>query len=193
MSLHQQQGGFTLAELLIALAILGVVATFTIPKVLSGQQNSKFRAIAKESAGMISEEYLLYKTRNPVDANTSVQDVLGSFMNYVKLDTSSTLDATPNDGSPTLACNNTDLCYRLHNGSIIWTYELSFAGTSNTNAVYFVLDPDGEVSGRQDSVTLFLYYDGKIRTWQSVIPNSSCSDGTIDPNPAGDPAWFEWN
>jgi prepilin-type N-terminal cleavage/methylation domain-containing protein len=39
---------FTLAELLIALAILGVIATFSIPKVLQSQQNNQKQAIFKE-------------------------------------------------------------------------------------------------------------------------------------------------
>lgn len=47
--------GFTLAELLIALAILGVIATFTIPKILTTQQNSKYNAMAKEVASSFAE------------------------------------------------------------------------------------------------------------------------------------------
>lgn len=43
------QPGFTLAELLIALAILGVIATFTIPKILQAQQNQEKHAIYKET------------------------------------------------------------------------------------------------------------------------------------------------
>ncbi len=39
--------GFTLAELLMALAILGVIATFTIPKILGAQQSSSSNAKAK--------------------------------------------------------------------------------------------------------------------------------------------------
>lgn len=45
--------GFTLAELLIALGILGVIAAFAIPKVLSSQQDSKRKAIFRETIASI--------------------------------------------------------------------------------------------------------------------------------------------
>jgi prepilin-type N-terminal cleavage/methylation domain-containing protein len=41
--------GFTLAELLIALGILGVIATFAIPKILVAQQDTKRKAVLKET------------------------------------------------------------------------------------------------------------------------------------------------
>ena len=47
--------GFTLSELLIALAILGVLATFVIPKILTGQANSQKFAVLKESISAYSE------------------------------------------------------------------------------------------------------------------------------------------
>ena len=50
----KQHPGFTLVELLIALAILGTIATFTIPKVLQTQQDGKFKSIGKEAAGFVS-------------------------------------------------------------------------------------------------------------------------------------------
>ena len=53
--------GFTLAELLIALAILGVIATFTIPKILDSGTDSKRNAIAKEIAATVSGAYQNYK------------------------------------------------------------------------------------------------------------------------------------
>jgi prepilin-type N-terminal cleavage/methylation domain-containing protein len=49
--------GFTLAELLIALAILGVISTFTIPKLLTASANQKRNAILKECIGVIQETY----------------------------------------------------------------------------------------------------------------------------------------
>lgn len=46
--------GFTLAELLISLAILGLIATFTIPKIMSAQQNNEYSAIAQEDIATLS-------------------------------------------------------------------------------------------------------------------------------------------
>ncbi|MCE3235965.1 MAG: hypothetical protein K0Q50_2145 [Vampirovibrio sp.] len=49
--------GFTLAELLISLSILGIIATFTIPKLLMNQRVSAYNASAHESAASISGAY----------------------------------------------------------------------------------------------------------------------------------------
>jgi prepilin-type N-terminal cleavage/methylation domain-containing protein len=47
--------GFTLAELLVALAVLGVISTFTIPKVLNAQQDNKKYSILKETLATLSD------------------------------------------------------------------------------------------------------------------------------------------
>ena len=52
--------GFTLAELLIALVILGIMATFTIPKVLQSQTNEKRIAISKETIALVYGAFHAY-------------------------------------------------------------------------------------------------------------------------------------
>lgn len=47
--------GFTLAELLISLAILGMIATFTIPKILSSQQDQRKKAVFRETIAALSD------------------------------------------------------------------------------------------------------------------------------------------
>lgn len=59
---------------MIALAILGVITTFTIPKVLNSQQNGKFKAIAKEDMSMVSAAYQQYVLTNRYNANICIKD-----------------------------------------------------------------------------------------------------------------------
>ena len=135
---------FTLAELLIALAILGVIATFTIPKILESGSDSKFNSIAKEAAGMVSGAYQNYKLENTASASTTFGD-LTPYMNYVKVDTAILIDATYNSTTADCGTVNTD-CIVLHNGAILLYITSSFTDTSSTSALIFNIDPDGKVT-----------------------------------------------
>jgi prepilin-type N-terminal cleavage/methylation domain-containing protein len=111
--------GFTLAELLIALAILGVIATFTIPKVLQAQQDNKFKAIAKEAAASISGAYEAYRQNNTPSGATRFRD-LTPYLNYAAVDTSGANMVDDLQTSGTVVCNNAGTnCLRLHNGAVI--------------------------------------------------------------------------
>ena len=61
-----KHSGFTLSELLIALAILGVIATFTIPKVLQSQADQATKAKFLETYAALSEvNYFLFQNSIP--------------------------------------------------------------------------------------------------------------------------------
>lgn len=76
--------GFTLAELLISLVILGEIATFTIPKVLNAQQDGRRVAIFKETIGVLSEiTYMGYLTGELTSSN--VASYYTSKLNAVKI------------------------------------------------------------------------------------------------------------
>jgi len=189
---HRSAQGFTLAELLIALAILGVIATFTIPKVLVAQQNSQYTAVAKEAVAMVSGAYQSYLMDNVTTASTHLGDFT-EFMNYVSVDTVSTIDRVP--GQTSLNCAVATPCLRLHNGAkLLYEPSDAFGGTSATSAIYFYFDPDGEYSGsatgQGKSIVFFLYASGRITTWGSVDPGTA---GFYNPTPANDPSWFSWN
>jgi len=191
------QKGFTLTELLIALAILALIAVFTIPKVLQSQQESKYNAMAKESAAMVSDAYKIYKARNGANGNMLFNE-LTPYMNYVSIDTSGTLmDGHQELG--TINCASAVPCIRLHNGAVLWfNNAMGFGGTAATNGMWFHLDPDGKAesttNGPAKSVQFWLMYSGRVHTRGTHPPNPCWSFGCAGaPNPPYDPPWFSWD
>lgn len=77
--------GFTLAELLISLMILGLIATFTIPKILITQQTLRFNAVAKEDISAISAALTQAQYMGTLTTNTTIGDIT-QYLNYVSLD-----------------------------------------------------------------------------------------------------------
>ncbi len=172
--------GFTLAELLIALAILGVIATFTIPKILAAQQDQSYNAKAKEAAAMVSTAYQKHLLSGQLSTSSSMMS-LSQYMNYLSVDTTSTIDTYQT--STTRACTGWT-CLRLHNGAVIRHGGNPFGTT--TGGVWFDVDPDGQVTdgttnGPGKAVQFALRYNGRITTL-----------GVQSGDPAVDPPWFSW-
>ncbi len=177
--------GFTLAELLISLAILGVIATFIIPKIVQNQRNSNYNAIAKEAMATISNAYQAAKLNGTLSPNTLPQD-LTQYMNYVApVPFATVLDYRPNHVLTSFTCAN---CIKLHNGAVLAPINSSFSAQSATcppnGLVNYVLDPDGYYSGVPNSLILTLTYEGRIgsRTYSCFGTN----------NTADDPDWFSF-
>ena len=164
--------GFTLAELLVALAILGQIAVFTIPKVLNSQQNSQKKAIAKEAAAMLSGAFQQYQLNNTVTNATSMNN-LTQYMNYVSVDTGSAIDSFPGYGSATVPCSFNH-CLRLHNGALL------LIDTTGMVIGYIdaILDADGKTTGPNDSIAIMVLSTGRITSFGQY-------GGT-------DPTWFSW-
>lgn len=187
--------GFTLAELLISLSVLGVIATFTIPKILQAQQGSTFNAIGKEDASAVSGIYQIYVQNNGYSSGLSL-NTLVSNLNYVKVDSTSLIDSYPGQGS--LDCSSGWKCYRMHNGSIIaFDPGQTFGATDNLAITYFYVDPDGTYSGTTTgsgkSVVFFLYYNQRMSTLGNAVAGSHDAFGvTYNPTPSKDPTWLTW-
>ena len=200
MRQRYSQPAFTLAELLIALAILGVIATFTIPKILDSGSDSKFNSIAKEAIGMVSGAYQSHKLANGTSTSTSMSDFT-PYMNYVNADSTTTIDHIYT--STTIDCSNAShVCLRLHNGAML-RYVLTtptFANSSATSAINFFIDPDGKVTTTGavgtpgKSLEVYLYYNGRTTSRDSILPNTYLdSNGPYNPNTANNPDWFSWS
>ncbi len=188
---------FTLAELLICLSLVGVIAAYAIPKLFNAQQGEASNAIVKEVAGMISDAYIKYKA-NGGDINGQTPAVLMPYINYVKMETTGTIDYWPTvPGS--IACGAGAPCYTLHNGAKLRIWGCGMTGTNTTNAVGFIIDPDGIdsgislVDGPSKSIALMLYYNGRLATIGTVTPNTANGcNANIMPFPSADPSWFHW-
>jgi prepilin-type N-terminal cleavage/methylation domain-containing protein len=193
---HSSLPAFTLAELLIALAILGVIATFTIPKVLQSQQDGKYSAMAKETMASIAGAYDAYRQNNTVTATTT-PGVIVPYMNYVKVDSTGTvIDRTY--GSTTYVCSGGSECLVLHNGArLYYGGNDQFKGTASTSAVFYAFDPDGvygnTTNGPGKSLVFWLYANGRITTWHNADPATQYNSGAVGPCSSCDPPWFSWN
>jgi len=166
---------FTLAELLIALAILAEIATFTIPKIISAQQNGQNKAIGKETMGMLSEA--VQKAKLATDASTAIPvSSLTQYMNYVKVDTTSLVDSTPNDGTASYSCASYT-CIKLHNGSILI---MSGSITGSTGLYSCILDTNG-YKGQLESLGIVILGTGRLMTYDDYL-------GSTNRNPS----WFSW-
>lgn len=178
--------GFTLAELLIALAILGVIATFTIPKVLFTANSGQNTAVAKEAASMISGAYTAYALENGSAASGTTAGVLTPYMNYVAVDNTATAYSF---GAGCNAANT--VCLKLHNGGVLrYASNNSFGGTATTNAIYFNIDPDG--TGSATPATFVLYFNGRLTTAANQDGSTATANAPTTYTP--DPAYIaNWN
>lgn len=189
----ERVNGFTLAEILISLGILGVIATFTIPKVLMAQQDQKYNAIAKENIAMVAAAFQQAQLAGNISANTTAGD-LTQYMNYVAVNTRE-IDASYTQTN--FGCTATNPCLFMANGSALrYSTTNAFGGTDTTNSMWFYIDPDGSYGGTTDgpskSVGIFLYYNGRIIDQGNLLTGTTNSNLGYTADPGRVPPWFRW-
>lgn len=188
----EQAPGFSLVEVLIALALMGVLAAFTIPPLFTTSMSgasAKYTQSAQNSAFMIVAAYEQYRIANGSVPATAKFSALTPYLSYVKTDSSSTLNKT--DGS-SFVCGTSGLsCLSLHNGSYLYYgTTVSFSGTNTTNGIWLGFDPDG-THNNQPSLGMVLTYDGRIQTYGTITTTYYYNSiATISPG-ASDPTWFQ--
>lgn len=127
-----KKNGFTLAEVLITLGIIGVVASITIPTLMNNIQDQQFKSSYKKVYSMINEATLEIAADNGgtikglfTDTNTMI-DYYASKMKTLKA-------CHLNDASP--GCFSTvDASIILVDGSVLWNNVNSVDTNCNNDA-----------------------------------------------------------
>jgi hypothetical protein len=170
--------------MLIALVILGLIATLVINKVVVVLDNAQRRAIADEAIAALSEAWQETILAGKVTSGMSPTHgaVMGKLnaVKYLPQLQGHVIDDVYTNAVPTgktLTCSSANsavyTCYQLSNGAIILAYNRPIWGTNNGYFFKYFLDPDGKATGAEDSLLVAIYADGKVRTSGYLVSGSS--------------------
>lgn len=175
--------GFTLTELLVGLGILGLIAAFAVPKVLTASGAALANAKVHKAAQAVANGLEKWTEQNGKSANTSVQNVMSMVQHNGQITDGRFVDWHANSVAyDKMKCvasigSLTDaLCYQMPDASIVLFVnhfggggtDLTFANAGTTNGIYFGVDPDGR-DGPQDksatgvSTAFVLSFNGRLR------------------------------
>ena len=161
--------GFTLSELLVSLAVLGLIAAFAVPKVLTTVGNSTLLANTKEAMSTISGAYESLKADSngviPTSFGLNMTTGIPSKMSYNQSGTYTKQNDGLADTFTVAAFPATAGAYavRFANGAILaFNTGDTFMGTTGTQIGRVVFSVDSDGTGPNKPVPVVLGYDGRI-------------------------------
>jgi prepilin-type N-terminal cleavage/methylation domain-containing protein len=173
-ALKSHHQGFTLAELLVALGVFSVIASFTIPKVLTNIENTKKYAVFKETISAVQaalQEGKLTGALPDTPTGGQVYTYFATKLNYLKACPS----AIVTQGCSTAMMFGNGAGFLMHNGAVV-----AIHANPNTSDLYMDYnagagsnnDGDDELTFIMDSsycgVSQWQGYTGPCKT--SLLP-----------------------
>lgn len=180
---------FTVTEMLIALAILGLIAAFTVPKVIGQIDLSIKKAIYKDVVKIVSGSYQAFLADQAPRQPSFVHS-------YWLMDYLTGLERLPNG---TLLCHSLpqNNCFKYpSSNTVLWFGNGSCISPATKLAISF--DIDG--LGPEPNMNLYVDINGKVTNrYQTSEPSvvayggtTGCPGITISHPPmGGKPAWLE--
>lgn len=176
------QYGFTMAELLVILAILGIISAFTIPKVLSAQHDGKKKAVFRETIAMMAQIGWEGTMSGQLRGDTIAEYCLEK-INAVKACYNDAINkgcwgaSQPVLGGPFSPAQS---AYVLHNGAQVGGWQNT---TANSPFSFIVIDwngPEGPNVEGEDQIILRVLLQDNVATGMPAYPSQK---GSIIPIP----------
>lgn len=129
--------GFTLAEVLITLGIIGVVAAMTMPTLMNSTQGAQYKAAYKKALSALSQAVTLnvalddYNFADTDGTNYTIENMLKDRMNIVRTeknkfkaanDKDYSVQGAANGGAATVTAPGTDNITLFFNDGIMFTF-----------------------------------------------------------------------
>ena len=137
--------GFTLAEVLITLGIIGVVAAMTMPTLINSTQGAQYKAAYKKALSALSQAVTLnvalddYNFADTDGTNYTIENMLKDRMNIVRTekakfkaanDKDYSVQGSANGGAANVTAPGTDNITLFFNDGIMFTFPSSAKGCS---------------------------------------------------------------
>lgn len=164
--------GFTLAEVLITIGIIGVIAAVTLPALNSNVSNAALEKQTQKFYTQLSRAFDLYKVDNEIDSITAMDFDAGAFVKKYLNITGQCKEASDCYAPTYMEMGSTNTV----NGNLTWfdenhTYVLtdgtvfSIYNTDGSNPIYVTFDVNGKKGPNKvgkDLWNVTVFYDGSI-------------------------------
>ncbi|MDR1167706.1 MAG: type II secretion system GspH family protein [Heliobacteriaceae bacterium] len=173
--------GFTLAEVLITLGIIGVVAAITMPALIANYQKQQTIVSLKKAYTVLNQAFTMAQIENgdfaewsPDDGRTYLFSTLRGSQ-CADMDTAYAQALMAAEGTPTNLFNNSS-CFQLNDGMKV--FHLSSTTSENYNHAIYVLDINGKkapnIRGR-DVFSFYILYSVSSAWANGSVGATGCS------------------